>query len=71
MDILKQFSGKINGTLEAFDRLIIEGYLQQLHSFRLFLYYLIQKNVLFKGFYSFVTQQTDAPCNHIESYIQE
>ena len=43
MDILKQFDGKINGTLETFDQLIINGYLQHLHSFRLFLYYLIPK----------------------------
>ena len=49
MDILKQFEGKINGTLETFDRIIINGYLQQLHSFRLFLYYLIQKKILLKG----------------------
>ena len=45
MDILKQFGGKINGTLETFDRIIINGYIQPLHSFRLFLYYLIQKNI--------------------------
>ncbi len=25
MDILKQFDGKINGTLETFDRIIING----------------------------------------------
>ena len=37
MDILKQFEEKINGTLETFDRIIINGYFQQLHSFRLFL----------------------------------
>lgn len=48
MDILKQFKGKINGALETFDRLIliINGYLRQLHSFRLFLYYLIQKKIV-------------------------
>ena len=61
MDILKQFDGKINGTLETFDRLIINGYL---HSFRLFLYYLIQKNVLFKDFDSFAKKQTDTLCSH-------
>lgn len=71
MDILKQFEGKINGTLETFDRIIIDGYLQQLHSFRLFLYYLIQKHVLLKDFQSIASQQTAALCNHIESYIQE
>ncbi len=46
MDILKRFDGKINGTLETFDRLIINGYLRQFHSFRLFLYYLINVNNL-------------------------
>lgn len=71
MDILKQFKEKINGTLETFDRIIINGYLQPLHSFRLFLYYLIQKGVLLKDFDSFATQQTDTLCNHIETYIRE
>ena len=41
MDILKQFDGKINGTLETFDRVIINGYIQPLQNYRLFLYYLI------------------------------
>lgn len=71
MDILKQFAGKINGTLETFDRVIINGYLQPLHSFRLFLYYLIQNNVLLKDFQSFAAQQTATLCHFIESYIQE
>jgi len=71
MDILKRFEGKINGTLETFDRIIINGYLQQLHGFRLFLYYLIQKEVLLKDFNSFAAQQTDILCNHIETYIRE
>ena len=53
MDILKQFVGKINRTLETFGRVMINSYLQQLHNFRLFLYYLIQKNVLLKDFDSF------------------
>ena len=57
--------------METFDRIIINGYLQQLHSFRLFLYYLIQKEVLLKDFNSFATQQTDILCNHIETYIRE
>ncbi len=70
MDILKQFAGKINGTLETFDRVIINGYLQPLHSFQLFLYYLIQNNVLLKDFQSFATQQTATLCHFVESYIQ-
>lgn len=71
MDILKQFDGKINGTLETFDRVIINGYIQPLQYYRLFLYYLIQKNVLLKDFDSFAKQQTDTLCSHIDSYIQE
>ena len=71
MDILKQFDGKINGILETFDRVIINGYIQPLHSFRLFLYYLIQKNVLLKDFDSFAKAQTDSLCTHIENYIRE
>ncbi len=71
MDILKQLEGKINGALETFDRVIINGYIQPLHSFRLFLFYLIQKNVLLKDFDSFARRQTDPLCPHIESYIKE
>lgn len=70
MDILKQFNGKINGVLETFDRVIINGYIQPFHNFRLFLYYLIQKNVLLKDFDSFARQQTDTLCSHIETYIR-
>ena len=70
MDILKQFDGKINGILETFDWVIINGYIQPLHSFRLFLYYLIQKNVLLKDFDSFAKAQTDSLCTHIENYIR-
>ena len=71
MDILKQFDGKINGVLETFDRIIINGYIQPFHNFRLFLYYLIQKNVLLKDFDSFAKQQTDTLCSHIEAYIRD
>lgn len=71
MDILKRFDGKINGVLETFDRIIINGYIQPFHNFRLFLYYLIQKNVLLKDFDSFARQQTDTLCSHIETYIRD
>ena len=71
MDILNQFDGKINGTLDTFDRIIINGYIQPLHSFRLFLYYLIQKNILLKDFDSFARTQTDTLCCHIENYIRQ
>lgn len=71
MDILNQFAEKINGVLETFDRLIINGYIQPFHNPRLFLYYLIQKGVPLKDFQSFATQQTDTLCSYIESYIQD
>lgn len=71
MNILNQFDGKINGTLETFDRIIINGYIQQLQNFRLVLYYLIQKKVLLKDFDSFARSQTVTLCSHIESYIQQ
>ena len=71
MDILNRFDGKINGVLETFDRVIINGYIQPLHNFRLFLYYLIQKDILLKDFDSFARRQTDALCSHIQSYVQE
>lgn len=71
MDILQQFEGTVNGTLEPFGRTIINGYIQSLHSFRLFLYYLIQKYILFKDFDFFARTQTDTLCNHIENYISQ
>lgn len=71
MDILNQFHGKINGVLETFDRIIINGYIQPFHNFQLFLYYLIQKNVLLKDFDGFAKQQTDVLCSHIETYIRD
>lgn len=55
--------------METFDRIIINGYVQPLHSFRLFLYYLIQQNILFRDFDSFAKTQTDALSSHIENYI--
>lgn len=45
MNILEQNKEKINGKLETFDRMIINGYLLNLQSYRHFLYYLIQNNV--------------------------
>lgn len=71
MDILNRFDGKINGVLETFDRVIINGYIQPLHNFRLFLYYLIQKDILLKDFDSFARQQTLTLCSHIDSYVQQ
>ena len=50
MDILNNFDGKINGVLQTFDRMLINGYLSHLFNYNKFLYYLIQNDVKLKYF---------------------
>ena len=45
MNIIEQNKEKINGILETFDRMIINGYSLNLCNYRHFLYYLIQNDV--------------------------
>ena len=71
MNILEQNKEKINGKLETFDRMIINGYLLNLQSHRHFLYYLIKNNVKLKDFDKFASEQTEELCKHIDSYIKE
>lgn len=71
MNIIKQNEGKINGILQTFDRMIINGYLLNLCNYRQFLYYLIQNNVQLKKFNEFALQQTDSLCTNIDEYIKE
>ena len=71
MNIIQQNKEKINGILETFDRMIINGYLLNLCNNRQFLYYLIQNNVQLKDFNQFATQQTNSLCSHIEEYIKD
>jgi len=71
MDILNQLGEKINGKLETFDRLIINGYILQLCNYNQFLYYLIQNGVRLVDFDSFALAQTGSLCHHIEHYIQD
>ena len=71
MNILEQNKEKINGILETFDRMIINGYILQLCNYRQFLYYLIQNNVKLKDFDKFALSQTQCLCNHIEDYIKK
>ena len=59
MNIIQQNKEKINGILETFDRMIINGYLLNLCNYRQFLYYLIQNNVQLKDFNNFALQQTN------------
>ncbi len=71
MNIIQQNEGKINGILETFDRMIINGYLLNLCNYRQFLYYLIQNNIQLKDFNKFALEQTELLCSHIEEYIKE
>lgn len=71
MNILKQNEEKINGILETFDRMIINGYLLNLCNYRQFLYYLIQNNIQLKNFNTFALEQTNSLCTHIEKYVKE
>ena len=71
MNIIEQNKEKINGILETFDRMIINGYILQLCNYRQFLYYLIQNNIKLKDFDKFALSQTESLCNHINEYIKE
>ena len=71
MNIIEQNKEKINGILETFDRMIINGYLLNLCNYRHFLFYLIQNNIKLKDFDKFALEQTEKLCNHIDNYIKE
>ena len=71
MNIIEQNKKKINGILETFDRMIINGYILQLCNYRQFLYYLIQNNIKLKDFDKFSLSQTESLCNHITEYIKK
>lgn len=70
MNIIQQNNEKINGILQTFDRMIINGYLLNLCNYRQFLYFLIQNNVQLKDFDKFALSQTSSLCSHIEEYIK-
>ena len=53
MNILEQNKEKINGILETFDRMIVNGYILQLQRPIKFLYYLIQNDVKLVDFDKF------------------
>lgn len=71
MNILEQNKEKINGILETFDRMIINGYILQLCNYRQFLFYLIQNNIKLKDFDKFALEQTNSLCSHIENFIKQ
>ena len=70
MTIIEKHSEKINGVLQTFDRMIINGYILQLCNYRQFLYYLIQNNIKLKDFGKFAEDQTKSLCDNIEIYIK-
>ena len=71
MNILEQNKEKINGILDTFDRIIINGYILQLCNYRQFLFYLIQNSIKLKDFDKFALSQTESLCNHIDKYIKQ
>ena len=71
MNIIEQNKEKINGILETFDRMIINGYLLNLCNYRHFLFYLIENNIKLVDFDKFALKETEELCNHIDNYIKE
>jgi len=71
MNIIEQNEKKINGILETFDRMIINGYLLNLCNYRHFLFYLIENDVKLVDFDKFAQKETEMLCNHIDNYIKE
>ena len=71
MNIIQEYAEKINGVLQTFDRMIINGYVLQLCNYRQFMYYLIEKEIKLVEFTKFAQEQTKELCNHIEKYIKE
>ena len=59
INIIEQNKGKINGILETFDRMIINGYSLNLCNYRHFLYYLIQNDVKLVDFDRFAQKETE------------
>ena len=70
MNIIEQNKEKINGILETFDRMIINGYLLNLCNYIHFLFYLIENNIKLVDFDKFALKETQDLCNHIDiNYI--
>ncbi len=67
MNILNQYSEKIKGSLDTFDRIIIKGYIRQLCNTKQFQAFLSIKNILWKDFPAYAQNVTKNLCEHIES----
>jgi len=70
MNIIKDFDDKINGILQTFDRLLINGYLSHLFNYNKFLYYLIENKVKLKDFKEFANQQTGSLCGKLRNIFK-
>ena len=70
MNILEQYKDKINGTLETFDRIIINGYIVPFQNPRLFLFYLTQNNIQLKDFDEYAQKCTKDLCDCVDAYCQ-
>ena len=71
MNIIDGYGDKINGVLETFDRLLINGYLLQMFNYGSFGYYLHANGVKLKDFDGFARAQTAMLCDHIDGYVKE
>jgi len=70
MNIIEKFSEKINGVLQTFDRILINGYLTNMFSYNNFGYYLYENGVKLKDFKAFASKQTESLCTNVEDYIK-
>ena len=71
MNLLNQFSEKINGKFTSFDRIIINGYLRGLININSFSFYLYQQGIYAYNFKAFAEAQTKELCEHIESFVKD
>ena len=71
MNIIENYADKINGVLQTFDRVIINGYILQLCNYGQFQYYLIQNGIRLTNFSQFAEGETKLLCKHIENYIKD
>jgi len=71
VNIIEKYDDRINGVLETFDRIIINGYLTNLCSYKKFMYYLIENDVKLVDFKEFASAQTELLCRHMENYVKE
>jgi len=70
MNILAQYSDRINGTFSFFDRLIIKGHIRQFYSTSGKKHFLSYNNILLKDFSSYANTVTNDLCDYIENYVK-